>query len=127
MQRVIDRLRALVAIGDPNGTVTLGWIADLLDEVEVPNVPGEDEIVTDLTFADIARLVNRDPSTVHGWHKSGKLKAYKFGREWRVTRAEFKRFIDSFRNGTSGTAERASREKSAVDLGGWRRYVRAEK
>lgn len=127
MQRVIDRLRALVAVGDRNGTVTVGWIADLLDDAEVPSAQGENEIFTDLTFADIARLVNRDPSTVHGWHKSGKLKAYKFGREWRVTRAEFNRFMDSFRNGTNGTTERTSREKSAVDLGRWRKHVRVDK
>lgn len=50
------------------------------------------EIYTPEEVAEILHVTRR---TVYGWIKSGKLKASKVGRGWRVKREE----LDSFING----------------------------
>ena len=48
-----------------------------------------------LTVDDICLLLKVERHTVAGWISSGKLRAFKpgGGRVWRVTRADFQRFI----------------------------------
>ena len=48
-----------------------------------------------LTVDEICRLLKVERHTVAGWIESGKLRAFKpgGGRFWRVTRADFQRFI----------------------------------
>ena len=71
----------------------------------------------DYTVAQVAEMFDRKPQTVRDWIKSGKLRAYLFnGREYRVTKAAVKEYMEEQRNGKGPVLQ-----KSTTDLGAWRR------
>ena len=84
----LDRLRLLAsALPSDNSSVTLtrADLVALLQEGEDGRVTAQS--VRDLTVAEVAREVSRQPSTVRGWLISGELDGYKLNdRDWRITR-----------------------------------------
>lgn len=46
-----------------------------------------------LTPEQIARDWQLKPNTVAGWCRSGHLKAWKVGRQWRIKRSDWEEFI----------------------------------
>lgn len=44
---------------------------------------------------DLAKLLEVNIMTIYRYIKAGRLKAYKIGREFRIDRNEFRRFLDS--------------------------------
>lgn len=47
------------------------------------------------TLTEIIELLQITRRTLYNWIKDGKLKAFRVGREWRVTREELDRFIET--------------------------------
>lgn len=47
-----------------------------------------------LTPEQIAEKLEFDVETVRRWCKSRSLKAFKFGREWRIKPEDFQKFIE---------------------------------
>ena len=47
------------------------------------------------TTEKIAAMLQLDGETIRRYIKQGKLKAMKFGRVWRITEEELKRFTDN--------------------------------
>ncbi len=47
------------------------------------------------TLEEIAQLLQVTRRTIYTWVKDGKLKAFKVGRGWRVTREELDAFLNS--------------------------------
>jgi putative resolvase len=43
---------------------------------------------------DLARLLQVNIMTIYRYVKSGRLKAYKIGREYRIDKIEFNRFLE---------------------------------
>jgi excisionase family DNA binding protein len=46
-----------------------------------------------LTAQDVAKILRLNPLTVYGYIRSGKLRAAKFGRYYRVSQADLQEFI----------------------------------
>ena len=46
---------------------------------------------------DLAELLDVNIMTIYRYIKAGKLKAYKIGREFRIDKNEFNRFLNSVR------------------------------
>lgn len=46
------------------------------------------------TLEEIEQLLQVTRRTIYNWIKSGKLRAFKVGRGWRVSRAELDRFMN---------------------------------
>ena len=44
---------------------------------------------------DLAKLLEVNIMTIYRYIKAGRLKAYKIGREFRIDKTEFNRFLDS--------------------------------
>lgn len=44
---------------------------------------------------ELAELLQVNIMTIYRYIKSGKLRAHKIGKEYRIERAEFKRFLDA--------------------------------
>jgi hypothetical protein len=121
----LTRLRTLVALGDPDGTVTLRWLAGVLGET-APDVhvrSPEPDSLADLTVQDAAGIIRRRPSTVRGWCAAGLLTgAYRLNdREWRIPRAALLAF--QRRQGDRGTRELSQQSgmRSRANLGAWRK------
>jgi excisionase family DNA binding protein len=114
LDAVQARLRRLVQAGDPDGTVTLRWLAQQIGEP----IPGEavaEEPARDLTVEEVAEHFRRAPSTVRGWLLRGDLRGYKLnGRDWRVPKSAVGEYEQRQREPGLGDAE-------AVDLSAWRR------
>ena len=51
------------------------------------------------TLEEIAELLQVTRRTIYTWIKDGKLKAFKVGRGWRVSRADLDSFLNSRSNG----------------------------
>lgn len=49
------------------------------------------------TAKEIAELFSMNVMTVYRYIKAGKLKAHKIGKEFRISRAEFERFLKKTR------------------------------
>jgi len=47
-----------------------------------------------LSVEDIAKELNVHPDTVRGWIRAKQLKAFRFGRDYRVKREDFDKFVD---------------------------------
>ena len=56
-----------------------------------------DEGPTFLTVNDISKDLQVSDQTVWRWIKSGKLIAHKFGGEYRISKADYKTFLDNHR------------------------------
>jgi len=48
---------------------------------------------------DLAKLLEVNIMTIYRYIKAGKLKAYKIGREFRIDKKEFRRFLTSVQTG----------------------------
>lgn len=86
MSDIEEQLRELVEVADPNGTVTVRWLAELLGEdlEETSNSPRA-TWARDLTVEEVAERFGRAPSTVRGWLNREELRGYKLnGRDWRI-------------------------------------------
>jgi putative resolvase len=44
---------------------------------------------------DLAKLLEVNIMTIYRYIKAGRLKAYKIGRDFRIEKVEFKRFLES--------------------------------
>lgn len=109
------RLRRLVQAGDPDGTVTLRWLAQVLGEPVVEEERSEDQPSRDLTVEEAAEYFRRAPSTVRGWLLRGELRGYKLNRrDWRVPRAAVAEYEHRQRDPDMEDSEE-------VDISAWRR------
>lgn len=122
----VDRLRALVEVGDPAGTVTIAWIAAQLDADRILEVQENAIDSIDLTVSEVAALFHRGNSTVRTWIANGVFpNAYRLhGREWRVPYEDLtamqKREARTRNGRKSGVANDSP---SASDLGSWRHHA----
>lgn len=113
MNAPLDRLRQLVETGDPNGTVTLRWLGQIIEQ---PDEGKTEQPKRDLTVEEVAEMVGRAPSTVRGWLSSGALRGFKInGRDWRVAPSA----LEDWRAGQMRRDEPESGED--IDLGAWRK------
>jgi excisionase family DNA binding protein len=80
-----DRLEAMCEAVPPGGSVTIprDWLAAELDHDESM----DDDPLTDLTLQQVADAFDRSVGTVRTWCNTGRLDAYKLGKEWRIPRA----------------------------------------
>lgn len=104
------RLRKALEPVPPGSLVPVEWVRGFLEGAE------EDRL-GDYTVEDAAGILNRAPSTIRSMIGDGRLRAYRFGREWRIT-------AEAIRELRSGGQELAQGGE-AEDLGAWRR-VREE-
>jgi excisionase family DNA binding protein len=112
------RLRRLVQVGDPDGTVSLRWLAGLLGEPVQGEAAAETEPPRDLTVHEVAEHFRRAPSTIRGWLFRGDLRGYKLnGRDWRVPRLALAEYEQRQREPRRDASE-------DVDLSSWRRIPR---
>lgn len=112
-----QRLRQLVEIGDPDGTVTIRWLAGLVGVALEPERSAENAMGRDLTVDEVAKRFKRSASTVRGWLSQGELRGYKLnGRDWRVTRSAIEEYETKQRGARISTGE--------VDIGEWREAER---
>lgn len=113
----IERLRLLVGIADPEGTVTVRWLAGLIGERLDDDEP-EDQPPGDLTVEEVAEHFKRSPSTVRGWLGRGELEGYKLNRKsWRVTRMALREYEQLQREGRHLEDD----DDEDVDITEWRR------
>jgi excisionase family DNA binding protein len=112
--KALERLQQLIEVADPDGTVTVRWLADLLKDAAgspAPPTPG------DLSLADVCAAVQKKPSTVRGWLQRGELRGYRLnGKAWRVPRAALAAYLTAQAN-----PEAATGEDDDVDITEWRR------
>ena len=109
-----QRLRQLVSASDPDGTVTVRWLASLIGESVGELVAGE-EPLGDLTVADVAEIMRRAPSTVRGWLSRGELQGYRLnGRDWRVTRQSLREYQ------AEQSRQQFQTPPGEVNIGAWR-------
>jgi excisionase family DNA binding protein len=112
------RLRRLVQMGDPDGTVTLRWLAELLGELVEGEAAVKSDPPRDLTVDEVAEHFRRAPSTIRGWLVRGDLRGYKLnGRDWRVPRSALAEYEQRQREPRQDTSD-------DVDLSSWRRIPR---
>ena len=119
-----DRLRALRSIVEdtpPDGTVTVPvtWLQNLLD------AQGDSSEMRLHTLGETAEFFGLSVSTVRTWLNTGQLDGFKLnGRSWRIREGAFQAFIE---HQESGEPEpRTIRRSASVDLGGWRKHMKAE-
>jgi len=51
-----------------------------------------------LTLHEVAELLKVKESTVRAWIKDGQLRAFKFGRDWRVAVKDLENFVEAHAN-----------------------------
>lgn len=87
------RLRQLVRLSDPDGTVTIRWLAALIGVCLEDDSGGVEAAASDLNVADVADHFKRSVSTVRGWLGRRELRGYKLnGRDWRVPRSAIREY-----------------------------------
>lgn len=47
---------------------------------------------------DVADILDRHPKTIRRWIEAGDLRAIKTGRDWRISRDDFRRFLKDGEN-----------------------------
>lgn len=115
MSDLEQRLQQLVRVADPDGTVTIRWLATLLADAAGNDSDAPDEPARDLTIDQVAAYFNRSPSTVRGWLGRGELRGYKLNnRDWRVPRPA----IAEYQQAQHASVAPAEEE---VDITQWRR------
>jgi excisionase family DNA binding protein len=113
---LLDTLRAT----PPGALIPRDWLIDQLEEECATTAEG----LRDLTVEEMAELSGRAASTVRGWLAAKKIsEAYRLmGREWRVPREAFRRFLDQ--QTTAGSEGKSGTQPSSkVDLSEWRRHL----
>ncbi|RED52156.1 helix-turn-helix domain-containing protein [Aestuariispira insulae] len=58
-----------------------------------------------LTLHEVAELLKIKESTIRSWINNGQLRAYKFGREWRVAQKDLESYIQSHASDQPGGAD----------------------
>ena len=58
-----------------------------------------------LTVEEIAQELKMHVDTVRGWIRDGKLKATRFGRDYRIRRKDFDKFIEDRTRPTDADSE----------------------
>lgn len=105
-----NELSKILADLPDNALLPVGWVRARLA------APVPDEAIGDLSCAEIGVLLHRKPGTVRGWLFRKELVGYRLNnRDWRVTRAELRRYLDA-QGGAGSPIDGAS----SVDLGSWR-------
>lgn len=111
----LERIRTLIRAGDPDGTVTLRWLAALIGERLDDGEPEEEQPAGDLTVDEVAAHFQRSPSTVRGWCSRGELRAYKLNRrDWRIPRPAIREYEEAQR-------EPEPVDDEHVDIAEWRK------
>ena len=119
-----DRLQRLADSLPTGSTVTLNREAVLSLLHEDTAVQRTGDRSPDQTVAAVAALFDRAPSTVRGWIREGRLEAYMFGREYRVTPEALAVFEETVR--AEGADEVEALRCSVIDLGTWRSVYDAD-
>ena len=116
----LDRLRLLRDTLPTSGSVVL--TRDALSELLGESTPETHapEAAADLTVEEIGEQLNRAPNTVRNWIRAGDLRAYRFGKEYRCTRAALEEFIQAQRDGKREIAGNRGTAGKPADLGRWR-------
>jgi len=115
-----DRLRQMVTALPNEASIMLPvavlreWLNDEADDV-----------LTDLTVAQVSTQIGRSPGRVREWIRSGELDAYWLGREYRITRPALTAFRNRRRERPRSSVLAPSRGADAADLGAWRRVREA--
>ena len=112
----LDRLRLLRDTLPAHGSITLNReaLSELLGEAQPEqSAPAP---TADLTVEEVGAELRRSPSRVRDFIRAGELRAYKFGKEYRVTRAALDAFVEAQRAGRSDRSTAGER----VNLGRWR-------
>ena len=100
-------------------TVPVTWVQDLLD------AQGDSSEMRLLTLKETAELVGRSVSTVRTWLNTGQLEGFKLnGRSWRIRERALQAFLERQQSGEHEPP--AMRSSASVDLGGWRKHIKAE-
>lgn len=112
----LDKLRRLIDVADPDGTVTVRWLAAQLDEEDCSSVASKP--VPDLTLEEVCEVVKKRPSTVRSWLSGGELRGYKLnGKAWRVPRSALTEYLAR----QSDPSESDACNDARVDISAWRR------
>lgn len=114
-------LRDIIRELPDEALVPVGWVRPLVAETAAS--AGDDHELADLTAPDVARILERAPSTIRGWCASGAIEgAYRLrGREWRIPRDALRRYQDAERQQRrTGEPTQAFRRRE-VDLSSWRK------
>ena len=116
-----DRIRRLMAALPSDASAVTLTRADLAALVEGTGSEQPSPRVRDLTVEEVAEETQRAPSTVRGWLIAGDLNGYKLnGRDWRVTRAALRAYLDNQKEGTHA-GHRTPEVEDGVDIAAWRR------
>ena len=118
----LTRLRLLRDGLTTDGTVTFtrNSLSELLGEAPAGDVQHATQSA-DLTVEQVAERFGRSPGTVRDWIRAKKLRAYPFGKEYRVTPAALEEFIRAHREGKEAGKRAITGQRRPADLGGWRR------
>ena len=103
------------AASAPRGTLVP---AESLAAMLAGDGDGDGDRLSDLSLVEAAEKLGKAPSTIRSWLLAGELAGYKLHREWRITRASIRAFLEDQKNG-GGTRMPPSRGKPA-DLSEWR-------
>jgi excisionase family DNA binding protein len=115
----LDRLRRLVEVADPDGTVTVRWLAALVDEEDHSFVAPDR--LSDLTLDEVCEAVKKKPSTVRSWLGRGELRGYKLnGKAWRVPRSALAEYLAK-----QGGSDSEGHSDAEIDISAWRRNATA--
>lgn len=123
MHDLAEKLNRLIAGVPPGGSVTLPReaVEAWLKESCAGDVKGQDggtEPIADLTVPELAEELDRSKSTVRGWMPD-LPGAYKLHGEWRISRADWRAYLENLRDdGEDGPA--TIRSKRSADLASWR-------
>ena len=115
-----ERIRRLMAALPSDASAVTLTRADLAALMEGTSPDPFSPAVRDLTVEEVAEETHRAPSTVRGWLIAGDLKGYKLnGRDWRVTRAALRAYLDNQKE-TTRAGRRAPDLEDEVDIAAWR-------
>lgn len=98
------RIEALIRSTDPDGLITVRWLARLSGLEHLLPDEGEADpnpfTTPDLTVPDVAARFDKAPTTIRDWCRQGRFpEAYRLrGREWRIPPADVEAFIEAERN-----------------------------
>lgn len=110
---------AMAVEGIPDGgsvTLPVAWLRERLEGAN-------EDVVVDLTVEQVAKKLNRSPSTVRNWLAAGDIPgAYRLKRrEWRIPPSALEWFLDKQRTAPQATATTVGARALALDE--WRKHL----